>query len=222
MPPRRTIKAQSIMVDFLAGMTETELMAKYSLGPEDLAKVRKYVLEDGGVRVRELLNDIRNDVSDFELMARYELLPSELQRAFEDLTSLGALRKGELKERSPFYDNPENRTRTRRWSRTYVRIWLPLYDAETLAMRGLVRDISDNGFRAASLRSDVGEGTDFAIRAELVGDVRTFSFKAACRWVREKEKRSALYYLAGFELTEITDEALRELRKLIEILKDGA
>ena len=222
MSPRRAIKAKSILNDFLSGMTESDLMAKYRLSSDDLARVRRYVLDDRGVAVKGIVDDIRNGLTDFELMERYELIPSELRSVLDDLTALGALRKGELRERSPFYDNPANRTRSRRWSRTYVRIWLPVYDSETWMMRGLVRDLYDNGFRAASLRSDIGEGSNLAIRAELVGDVKAFRFKAECRWVRKKEKESAEYYLAGFEITEITDEALRELRKLIEILKDGA
>ena len=221
MSPRRAIKAKSILNDFLSGMTESDLMAKYRLSSDDLARVRRYVLEDRGVAVKGIVADIRDGLTDFELMAKYELMPSELQSMLGDMTALEALRRGELKERSPFYYNPANRTRSRRWSRTYVRIWLPVYDGKTLVMRGLIRDLSDNGFRVASLTEDVGEGSDFVIRAELVGDVKTFRFKAQCKWVKKK-KKGAEYYLAGFEITEITEEALRELRKLIEILKDGA
>ncbi len=221
MSPRRKIRARDILRDFLTGMTEPELVNKYRLSSDALEKVRRHILQNGGVRATEVAGDIRHGLTDFELMAKYELLPAELEKVLKDLVDVGAIRGEELGERSPFLDHPTNRMLTRRWARTYVRIWLPIYDSVTQAMRGLVRDLSDNGFRVASLRSDIGKGSQFLIRAELVGEVESFEFEATCRWSKTKEKERTTNYLAGFEVTKIGDGALRELRKLVEFLKEG-
>ena len=65
MSPRRAIKAKSILNDFLSGMTESDLMAKYRLSSDDLARVRRYVLDDRGVAVKGIVDDIRNGLTDF-------------------------------------------------------------------------------------------------------------------------------------------------------------
>jgi len=69
----------------------------------------------------------------------------------------------------------------------------------------------------ASYDRAVGKKKIFLIRAEPFDEVQPFTFEATCRWVRVREKERT-YYLAGFEITEISDEARSQLRKLIDLL----
>lgn len=223
MARKRKLKAEDIITDHLSGMTDDELVNKYQISHALLDDVRKQLLIDGTIRVRDIVRDIRRGASDFELMTKYELSPEQLERDLGKLVHLGALRRAELYERSAFYDIPDNRAQTRRWSRTRARVSLPVYDADGQRIVGMVRDLSDLGIRVASLTPELGKEQVFLIRAEPFDYVEPFRFEASCRWVKEKKKKNdETYYLCGFEITHISEGAKTQLKKLLALLKSGA
>jgi hypothetical protein len=83
--------------------------------------------------------------------------------------------------------------------------------------RGTLRDISEKGFRVIGIESGVGETKSFVIVAhELFQTVYPLVFEAQCRWVkREGANRE---WVAGYEITRISDPSLEELRRVVKII----
>jgi hypothetical protein len=214
MPTKKVIKARDIIHDIGDGMTDSELMEKYQLSSQGLQQIRDRLPESGKLEIKAIVADIRARATDFELCHKYNLAFEELPGVFEKLVELGLIRRAELKERSAFYDEPLNRSATRRLSRTLLGLELPIYDPDDPTRKGLVRDLSEKGLRVASLRPDINLAKRFVIRPGWFPNIRPFDIGVECRWTNTKEP-SRKYFLAGFEITFISKRSQTELRKLL-------
>ncbi len=214
MPTKKVIKARDLIRDIGDGMTDSELMEKYQLSSQRLQQIRKRLPESGRLEIKAIVADIRARATDFELCHKYDLSLEELPGVFEKLVELGVIRAAELKERSAFYDEPQNRSVTRRFPRTLLGLELPIYDPDDPARKGLVRDLSERGLRVASLRPDINLAKRFVIRPDWFPPIRPFDIGVECRWIKKKEP-SRKYFLAGFEITFISSRSQAELRKLL-------
>jgi hypothetical protein len=168
------------------------------------------------IKVKEILSDIRRRASDFELMSKYGLSPQELDTTLESLVTTGVLRPAELDERGGFFDDPANRSQTRRCPRAYL--WRPLTieDLTDPANRGLLTDLSVMGFRTRRIGTSVGEEKSFAIHArEFVGDSK-IDLSAACKWCATQGPDRKLW-VAGFQIIDVPDDDLKRIRRIIAL-----
>jgi uncharacterized protein (DUF433 family) len=220
MSPERRIKAEEILADIRSGMTDSQLMEKYNLSHRQLQKVRSEVEPPGQIRIKEIVQDIRARTSDFELMQKYNLSTDALDGVLRELVAIGAVREAELKERSSFYDEPANRRATRRVSRTRVATALPIHDANDADWMGLLRDLSDHGVRVASRRPGLREIRSFVIKPEATELGESIRFDVICKWIRVAGARRR-HHVAGFEITNISEEDLQRLRQLIRQIAPG-
>jgi len=214
MPTKKVIKARDLIRDIGDGMTDSELMEKYQLSSQRLQQIRNRLPESGRLEIKPVVADIRARATDFELGHKYELSLEQLPGVFDKLLELGVIREAELKERSAFYDEPQNRSVTRRFPRKRVDLELPVYDPDDPARKGLLRDVSESGLRVASLRADINLAKRFVIRPEWFLNMRPFDIGVECKWIKMKE-RSRKYFVAGFEITFISSRSREELRKLL-------
>jgi uncharacterized protein (DUF433 family) len=214
MPTKKVIKARDLIRDIGAGMTDSELMEKYQLSSQRLQQIRERLPESGRLEIKAIVTDIRARATDFELCHKYDLSLEDLPAVFDKLVGLGVLRADELKERTAFYDEPQHRSLTRRFPRTLLGLELPIYDPDDPARKGLVRDLSERGLRVASLRPDIDLAKRFVISGDRFANVRPFDIGVECRWINKTEP-SKKYFLAGFEITLISEHAQAELRKLL-------
>ena len=125
------------------------------------------------------------------------------------------LRREELKERGPFFDDPANRSLTRRLARTYL--WRPLVieDLKDPSNRGLVSDLSVMGFRTRGIRADIGDEKTFAVHSnEFKGGRGAINLSAACRWFREVGQDRNLL-VAGFQIIHVSDDDLKLIQRII-------
>jgi len=218
MPTKKVIKARDLIRDIGAGMSDSELMEKYQLSSQRLKQIRERLPESGRLEIKAIVADIRARATDFELCHKYDLSLEELPDVFEKLVQLGVIRKAELKERSSFYDEPRNRSVTRRLPRKLLGLELPIYDPDDPARKGLVRDLSEKGLRVASVRPDINLAKRFVIRPDWFPNIRSFDIGVECKWIKTKEP-SKKYFLAGFEITFISSRSREELRKLLSHAK---
>ncbi|MGO9121297.1 MAG: PilZ domain-containing protein [Desulfomonilaceae bacterium] len=214
MPTKKVIKARDLIRDIRDEMTDPELMEKYQLSIQSLQEIRKRLPESGRLEIKAIVADIRARSTDFELCHKYDLSLEELPGVFEKLVELGVIRTAELKERSAFYDEPLNRSVTRRFPRTLVGLELPIYDRDDQTRKGLVRDLSERGLRVASLRPDINLAKRFVIRPDWFPPIRPFDIGVECRWIKKK-KPSRNYFMAGFEITSISSRSQAALRKVL-------
>lgn len=171
------------------------------------------------VKAKKIVGDIRARMSDFELMSKYGLSLNQLEKVLGRLVEAGRIREDEIKERGPFFDNPANRSRTRRFPRTYLRVPLEIEDVNDSANRGLLVDVSDDGFRTRGLGALVGEEKVFVVALKEVrkGAVRLL---ASCVWVKQGVEANVLQE-AGFKIVQIKEHDLVEMRRVADLLSLG-
>jgi hypothetical protein len=172
------------------------------------------------IKASAIVSDIRSGVSDFELMAKYDLSLSQLEKVLQELVKGGAMRRAELDERGPFYDEPCNRLLTRSFSRAYLRIPLSIEDRDDPANGGLIIDLSEHGFRVRGIAIAEDEEKKFLIPAQEVGGVAQIELIATCIWVLQDGRERKLWE-AGLKITRISAKGRSSIRRLIKVLSFG-
>jgi len=84
----------------------------------------------------------------------------------------------------------------------------------------ILRDITENGLQVAGLAGTVGVGKTLVLKPEGLADLLPFVLDAQCRWV--KPATNGEESLAGFEITDISQQGVRELKNLIHALTLGS
>jgi PilZ domain len=171
------------------------------------------------IKAKKIVRDIRARVSDFELMSKYELSLEQLEKVLGRLVEAGTIREDEIKERGPFFDNPDNRSKTRRFPRTYLRIPLEIEDLNDSANKGLLIDLSDDGFRTRGIAAAVGEEKVLLVSLKEVRK-RTVRLRATCLWAKQDVDAKVLQE-AGFKIVHISESDLIEIRRVAGLLSLG-
>ncbi len=171
------------------------------------------------IKARKIVGDIRARVSDFELMSKYGLSMEQLEKALGKLVEAGKIREDEIKERGPFFDDPANRSKTRRFPRTYLRVPLEIEDLNNSSNKGLLIDLSDDGFRTRGIAVVVGQDKVFLVSLK---DVRKTAVRlqATCLWAKQDVDAKVLRE-AGFKIVHISESDLLEIRRVAGLLSLG-
>jgi len=171
------------------------------------------------VSIREFLGDFRSGMMDYELMRKYRLSSKGLQSAFQKLTNVGALTWNEIDNRPNSGDHTIFFRSTRIAARRHLVIPVPIYEMGSYPESvGRVRDVTEQGLGISGIDAEVGDMKAFSIFPNEFVTVESFSFKAECRWI---EKRVPGDMFGGFYITEISNESMEKLRRLIRELKLG-
>ncbi len=166
------------------------------------------------IKAKEVLSDIRARASDFELMSKYGLSEGQLKRLLEKLVEAGVLRREEVKERGAFYDDPANRSHTRRLGRSYL--WRPLAieDVKDTSNKGIVTDLSVEGFQTRGISADIGDEKTFAVYSKELKGRRPINFSAVCKWFT-KEGVDRILWVAGFRIINVSDDNMKWIRRIL-------
>ncbi len=167
------------------------------------------------IKAKEILSDIRARASDFELISKYGLSGDQLDRALKMLVEAGVLRSEEVKERGTFFDDPGNRSQTRRLGRSYLWHPLTIEEVKDTSNRGIVTDLSVKGFQTRGVRSDIGDEKTFAVYSKELKANRPINLSAACRWFM-KEGEDRMQWVAGFEIIHVSGDDLQWIRIIID------
>ena len=82
-------------------------------------------------------------------------------------------------------------------------------------MEGWITDITEEGLQLTGMPAEVGQSRSLLIRADEFHDIFPFAFDAKCKWVHTDDVNETL---VGFEIVDISETGLEELRKLIQLL----
>jgi hypothetical protein len=171
------------------------------------------------IKARKIVGDIRARVSDFEIISKYGLSLEQLEKVLEALLEAGEIRSSEIKETGPFFDNPVNRSKTRRFPRTYLRVPLEIEDLNDCANRGLLIDLSDEGFRTRGITAVVGEENVFLV--SLKEDrKRIVRLLATCIWAKQDVDAKVLQE-AGFKIVHVSEGDWLQLQGVAGLLSLG-
>ena len=81
---------------------------------------------------------------------------------------------------------------------------------------GILRDITESGVGIRGLRIEVGETKTFVIVPTDFLDIDPLIFDGQCRWTRKGRSGE---HRAGFEITDISEPSLQELRRFIRFIE---
>ncbi len=168
------------------------------------------------IRAKDIVNDIRARMTDSEIMSKYSLSAKGLDSIFQKLVEARAVKKEELFSRIVGCVDTVNLENERCFLRSYPAFPLPIYETDNVHVEGTIRDISERGIQVSGIEAQVNETKEFLVRADEFQDIYPFVIKAQCRWVHRDGNQAE--YVAGFEITEITEEALRQLRTILRTL----
>jgi hypothetical protein len=169
---------------------------------------------------RALAQDVKNGFTDGELMQRYGCGYKALQALFKELLDDGLIDPGELYGRSSLYmrtvaaqaDLPEDR------QGHYLAFPIPVYDERDPSIVGRMRYVTDDEVGLIGIDAQVNETKSLIILPEKFIEIKSFKFKARCKWVR----REAEGAYTGFEIVNISDDAFARLQQLTEALTFGS
>lgn len=168
------------------------------------------------ISAREFIEDIRLGMTDSELMEKYKLTALGLQSAFTKLVDAGALHPEEIFGRLPDYDSTIGVEGLRLLQRQSLEFPLPVLDVERSGVSGSVRDISRSGLGIVGIDAKVGETRALMIPADEFFQIEPIVFRAVCRWMKKNESHAE--YVGGFQIVEVSQGDLKQLRKLIQSL----
>lgn len=172
------------------------------------------------IRGEAILDDIKAGLTDDELMAKYRLSLKGLQAAFQQLLSSGKITAGELYGRASLLPEtdaiPNFNADTS--TKQYPMFPIPIYELARPKVIGRVRFLSDKELGTVGIDAEVDETKTMIIFPEKFVDFEPFQFQGKCTWTSEEEQGQKA---AEFTISEISEEGLHRLRKLILLLTMG-
>ncbi len=161
----------------------------------------------------ELVKDLRAGMTALELMDKYALTPVQLETIFQQLERIAA-KPSRLYGRGPSGDAGLTEERIRVFPRHTVGAPVEVRDLAHPEIKGVVRDITEKGIGIEGYKAKVQEIKTFVVRADQFFAVNSFQLEAKCRWV--KSVPDARRHVAGFQIVNISERNLRELRRFID------
>lgn len=168
------------------------------------------------IPLKSVVDDIRSGMNDEYLMEKYGLPPRGLRALFKKLLEAQLIGHSELYKTSALYREKMDQIKKRRSPRADLSVPLAVYDV-TLSSFGVVRDISETGLCVAGIPSEVGEVKTFQLPVDNFMNADPLLLIAECRWVEEKGEK-AKYFVAGFELLDLSDADRTALKKVMDFL----
>jgi len=167
------------------------------------------------IKAKDIVTDIRSGMTDAELMDKYQLSAKGLESLFQKILEAKAMQPAEFYDRKPRRDDTVALENLRRSPRNYLAFPLPIVEAPDFENEGTVVDINEHGLQVSGIEATAGDTKDFLIRADELQEIYPFGFQAICRWAKKEPDGTPV---AGFEITDIPEGSLQELRKLIRSL----
>lgn len=171
------------------------------------------------IKVDDIVRDLRSGMTVSQLMEKYRISLSELRFVFRKLLNAELVTKDELDTRVTLYSDIAGLKGVRKWLRTTAAFPVWIYDSANLFATGHLLNISESGVCVKDVEALVGETRNFIVRSGAFGESHAFVFEGRCRWV-DTELLSERKWVAGFEISNISNLDSAELRKLINHIRD--
>ncbi len=113
-------------------------------------------------------------------------------------------------------ESGENR---RKHKRKYMLFKIPAYDAKTKRFLGLVQDINEQGLQLFGVKVETDLTVALIIQAADYVKSSPLHLDAVCRWTRRENPHG--YYVSGFEIVSISEEAKGALNQLMKLVTLG-
>lgn len=171
------------------------------------------------INLKEMVEDIHAQMIDSELMEKYQLSAGELKAVFKHLIETNVLSLVELYRRPVLSDDMIDAEIRRKLPRYRLAFLVPVHESVRPESKGWVVNITEKGMQTRGIQAHVGEYKVFAVTPRRMKDVGEIVFAAECRWRRTEDPDEVP--IAGFRITEISQEQLRRLRNFIRSIIFG-
>jgi hypothetical protein len=171
------------------------------------------------IRAKELLDDIKAGMDDAALMEKHGLSAKGLQGVFDKLLEKSVISLEELHNRGDPFDDTVSIGDLRMAARSYLMFHVPIHEAEHLENEGYIEDVSIEGIQVSGLSCEEGDVMNLLIRADSFQQISPFVFEARCQWAHTNENGENV---AGFRITDISNESQEQLQFLIRLLTLGS
>jgi uncharacterized protein (DUF433 family) len=230
----REIRAREVVNDIRAGMGRDALMNKYKLSPRGLQNLFEELTNLGllertdeheiipgrqRIKIRAIVGDVKAGMSDSQMMAKYHIDHEALQALFKKLLDLKAISRDALFGEVGLACETSVPTHVRESDRYVLDFDIPVYEEGLPEIQGRVHDITEKGVGIRGLSLKVNEVKTLVVLGDAFGVVAPFDFRAICRWSGLDQEDGL--YAAGFQILEISDRSMGDLRKLIKLIAFG-
>ncbi len=224
----REVSPKDLLRDISAGLSPDSLMEKHKLSPlalrralRDLdlfgmlerAERKQAAAATVKINASEVVADIRTGMGDTLLMEKYGLSAAGLQRLYAKILEAGAMTREELLAATAGGQDTVALDALRQSVRHYPVLSLAAMSVKHHEVMGVIRDISERGVGVSGFACEVGEGDTLIIKADEGLDVEPLVFEATCKW--SKVDDTSLEILSGYEITDISDRGLKNLKEFI-------
>jgi len=169
------------------------------------------------ITAEHIVKDIRSGMSDERLMEKYILSERGINKVFKKLLDHEAMSADELSSRIASYADLSPLDYLRESTPHELVCLVPIYEENLQDIRGSVCELTEKSVGVAGLEAAVNELKKLVIPADEFFGISPFSFRAACRWV--EQQNDGAESVAGFEITDISDEDYQRLKQLIRSLR---
>ena len=166
------------------------------------------------IPAREVVKSIRGGGSKAQLMEEYSLTPAGLQKVLQQLAETKMIHISELPEELLTFFRAEVPSDTRKEERHCIDFELPVWEPLYPDVKGRVLDITERGIGILGIPTAIHEEKELVIYSEEFLEIEPFTLHAKCRWVKRAEGSGE--YVSGFQVSQIHEQDLEELRKLIQ------
>lgn len=226
----RELNAKEVMVDVLSGVDDAGLMEKYKLSSQGLANLFEALVSEGllefvddqfvipskEIKVSQVVSDIQSGFTGSQLMKKYRLSPMGLQTVLRKLVDSRRLGIADLGLELYLRLEANMPGDIREHERLRLDFEVAVCDVDRPESPGTLRDVSERGIGTNGIHVKVDEVKTLMILGDVLDQVVPFAFKARCRWTRSDESDGNMR--AGFQILEISEKDLRQLRRLVELV----
>lgn len=171
------------------------------------------------IKARQFVHDLRLGMTNEELSKKYRLSNIGLRKMFRRLVDGRFVGDEEVATRLKWIEESVTRVSSREERERLSGSRFPIYDLYDTRAEYYVEDISEKGLQVLGINTNAGETRTFVVQGYAFDDIHSFSFDAECRWTKAESAEGMSR--AGFEITDISDDGMRELRALLSKLAPG-
>jgi uncharacterized protein (DUF433 family) len=227
---QREISAKNILRDIRSGLSDEELMEKYSLSPVALKALFGEMIaagllersKDGSVtpavkriEVGKIVKDVLAGRTAHELINDYGLSATQFRDLSRQLVESKHLRRDQLgPELLARMDAPVP-TEIRSEIRETVDFDVDVFEPERPNIVGKVLEVSTRGLRITGISATPDEIKRLRIGGDVLGQHESFQFEAQCRWTGGALESKD--FVGGYMIVNISEKDSQELAKLIAL-----
>lgn len=161
----------------------------------------------------QFVADLRAGMSDTELMEKHQLSSRMLQKIFRKLLNAKVISPAEIYDRTPFDDTTVDVDTISASLSGYTALATSVYEVSKPEILGTLLDVTEKELVTLGIDASFSETKQFVILAAKGSKIEPIILKAKCRWI--KEDPNVGLHKAGFEISFMSAEHVKDLKKLI-------